>query len=410
MTRRVVITGMGTLNPCGSTVAETWENITNGRSGIRPITLFDTTNFPVTVGGEVKNFDPAKYMDAREARRRDRCQQLASATVQEAMQQAGLPITPDNAPRVAVIVSCAIGGGKSFSDAVVTLQEQGPRRLNVFTVPMFMSNGPSGLVGIDIGAKGPNFSVESACASGADGIGTAWNLIRAGVVEAAIAGATDASLVAVGVAAFARLGATTARLEGVPQPFDKERDGVVIGEGAALLVLEALEHAQQRGATILAELAGYASTSDAFHITAPAEDGASGALAMRLAVESAGLNLSDIGYINAHGTGTPLNDAAETVAIKRAFGDLAYRIPVSSTKSMTGHMMGATGALEAILCVQALRAGVLPPTINYHTPDPACDLDYVPNTAREVRLHAAISNSFGFGGHNAVLAFKAYRG
>lgn len=408
--RRVVITGMGTLNPVGHTVSETWNNLAHGRSGIAPITLFDTRNFLVKVAGEVKNFDPASYMEAREARRRDRYQQLASAASQEALATAGLTITPENATRVAVIVSSAVGGGQAFQDGVQALLESGPRRISPFMVPMFMANGASGLIGIDTGAKGPNFSVTSACASGADGIGMAWQMIRSGVVDAAIAGATEASIVPVGVGGFDRLGAMSHRSEGVPQPFDKERDGVVMGEGAAIVILEALEHAQARGAQILAELAGYAATSDAFHITAPAEDGASGAQAMLNALAAAALNLDQVDYINAHGTGTPLNDASETIAIKRAFGEKAYGLPVSSTKSMTGHMMGATGALEAIICVQAIRHNLIPPTINYRTPDPACDLDYVPNTARETPVRVALSNSFGFGGHNAVLVFKRFAG
>lgn len=408
MPRRVVITGLGTHNPCGHTVAETWEHLTQGRSGIGPITLFDTSNFAVKVGGEVKGFEPTRYMDAREVRRRDRCQQLATAAAQDAVKQAGLVITPENAHRVATLVSCAIGGGQSFQEGVQALLEHGPRRVNVFALPMYMPNGASGLVGIDLGTKGPNFSVNSACAAGADAIGMAWHLIRAGVVEAAVAGATEASLVPIGVAAFDRLGAISHRTEGIPQPFDKERDGIVPGEGAALLVLEALEHAQARGAEICAELAGYAATADAFHITAPAEDGGSGAYAMQQALAAAHLSPADIGYINAHGTGTPLNDAVETLAIKRVFGEAAYKIPVSSTKSMTGHMMGASGAFEAMVCVQAIRTGVLPPTINYRTPDPACDLDYIPNTARAVKIDAALSNSFGFGGHNAVLVIKRF--
>lgn len=408
MSPRIVITGLGTLNPVGHTVAETWDNLTHGRSGIAPITLFDTHNFLVKVAGEVKNFDPAKYMEAREARRRDRSQQLASAASQEALATAGLAITPENATRIAVIVSSAVGGGQAFQDGVQALLESGPRRISPFMVPMFMANGASGLIGIDTGAQGPNFSVASACASGADGIGMAWQMIRAGVVDAAITGATEASLMAVGVGGFDRLGAMTHRTEGVPQPFDKERDGVVMGEGAGILILESLEHAQARGANILAELAGYAATSDAFHITAPAEDGGGGAQAMLNALAQARLNLDEVDYINAHGTGTPLNDASETNAIKRAFGKQAYRVPISSTKSMTGHMMGATGALEAIICVQAIRHNLIPPTINYRTPDPACDLDYVPNTARETKVHVALSNSFGFGGHNAVLVIKRF--
>ena len=410
MSHRVVITGMGTLNPVGHNLKETWENITHGVSGVGPITLFDTQDFLVKIACEVKQFDPARYMNPKEARRRDRYQQLAIAACQEAFEMSGLVITEENAARVAVIVSSSIGGIKAFQDAVTTHLESGPRRVSPFTIPMLMSNGAGGLIAIDLGAKGPNFSVASACASGADGIGAAWQLIRIGGVDAAITGASEATIWEIGVSAFDRLGAMTHRPEGVPQPFDRERDGIVMGEGAAILVIEALEHAQARGAEILAELGGYAATGDAFHITAPADDGGAAAAAMRRAIEAAGLNPEDVDYINAHGTGTPLNDASECMAIKRAFGERAYEIPVSSTKSMTGHMMGATGALEAIFCVQAIRTSTLPPTINYHTPDPACDLDCVPNTAREARVDSAISNAFGFGGHNAVLAIKRFTG
>ena len=410
MAPRVVITGLGTINSLGHTVKETWENIVNGVSGLGPITAYDTTHFQVKTACEVKRFDPTQYMDAKEARRRDRYQQFAAAASQEALRQSGLRITEESAHRVAVIISSAVGGIRTTETAVRTLIDSGPRRINPFAIPMLMSNGASGLVGIDIGAKGPNFSVASACASGADGIGAAWMLIRAGMADAAITGASEATIVATGVGAFERLGAMTQRESGVPQPFDKERDGLVMGEGAAILILESLEHARARGAEILAELAGYAATADAFHITAPAEDGSSGALAMKNALRIAELNPGDIGYINAHGTGTPLNDAAETIAIKRAFGEQAYQIPVSSTKSMTGHMMGATGALEAIFCVQAIRTHALPPTINYRTPDPACDLDYIPNTARQAKVDVTMSNAFGFGGHNAVLVIRRFTG
>jgi beta-ketoacyl-acyl-carrier-protein synthase II len=408
MNRRVVITGLGTVNPCGLSVTETWANMSNGRSGIGPLTHFDASAWNVKVAGEVKNFDPTRYIEAKEARRRDRYQHFASAASQEALKQAGLTVTDENADRIAVIVSSAIGGVRAFEDGVRTLDAQGARRVNVFTIPMLMSNGAGGLIAIDIGARGPNFSVASACASGSDGIGSAWHLIRSGAVDAAITGASEAPIIDLGVAAFDRLGAMTHQTSGVPSPFDKDRDGLVMGEGAAVLILEALDHARARGADILAELAGYAATGDAYHITAPAETGGAGPVAIRRALESARLNPDDIGYINAHGTATPLNDASETVTIKKALGEAAYQIPVSSTKSMTGHMMGATGALEAILCVQAIRTGVLPPTINYHTPDPACDLDYIPNTARETQIHAAMSNAFGFGGHNSVLVIKRF--
>jgi 3-oxoacyl-[acyl-carrier-protein] synthase II len=408
MARRVVITGLGTINPTGHNVKASWDNITNGRSGIGLITNFDTSNFLVKAAGEVKNFDPAKFMEPREARRRDRYQQFATVAAREALAQSGLEITPANAPRVAVLISSAVGGIKAFQDGVRATFEEGPRKVNPFTIPMLMPNGAGGLVGIDIGAKGPNFSIASACASANDGMGIAWYLVASGMIDAAITGGSDATVVEIGISAFDRLGAMSHRSDGVPQPFDADRDGVVMGEGAGVLVIEALEHAQARGAHILAELAGYGATADAYHITAPSETGEMGAAAMQQALDAAGLNGEDLDYISAHGTGTPLNDASETAGVKRAFGERAYSIPISSTKSMTGHMMGATGAVEAVFCVQVINTGVVPPTINYHTPDPACDLDYVPNTAREVKVDAAISNAFGFGGHNAVLAFKRF--
>jgi 3-oxoacyl-(acyl-carrier-protein) synthase len=298
-----------------------------------------------------------------------------------------------------------------LQEGILTVKNEGPRRVSPFLIPMLMANGPAGMIGIDYGFRGPSFSVVSACASGADGIGTAWMLLRSGVIDAAVTGGAEATITEIGVSAFDRLGAMSRRNEDysmTPQPFDRNRDGLVMGEGAGVLVLERESFARARGANILAELAGYASTADAFHITAPAENGAGGARAMQLALESAGLNREDVDYINAHGTATPLNDLAETRAIKEAFGDFAYNIPVSSTKSMTGHMMGATGALEAIFCVQAIRESLLPPTIHYETPDPECDLDYVPNQARSKKVRAALSNAFGFGGHNAVLVIRAY--
>jgi beta-ketoacyl-acyl-carrier-protein synthase II len=410
MADRVVITGLGTVNPIGLNVRDTWEGIVAGRTGIAPITNFDTTDFLVKVAGEVKGFDPTRYMEPKEARRRDRFQQFATVAAEQALAQSGLPINEDNADRIAVIVSSAIGGVKSFQDSVRIIFDTGPRRVNAFTIPMMMPNGAGGLIAIDHGLRGPNMSVASACATANDSIGLAWSLIRSGVVEAAVTGGSDATVWEVGIASFDRLGAMSHRTEGIPQPFDKDRDGVVMGEGAGVLVIESLEHARARGAEILAELAGYAATGDAYHITAPAENGVTGARAMRKALESAHLNPEDLGYISAHGTGTPLNDAAETTAVKVAFGERAYQIPISSTKSMTGHLMGATGAVEAIFCVQAMCTETLPPTINYRTPDPACDLDYVPNTARRARIQAAISNAFGFGGHNAVLAFRRFTG
>lgn len=411
MLEKIVITGMGAITPIGHSVDETWTNIVDGISGVGPITLFDASDFIVQIACEVKDFRPEEYMGVREARRRDRFQQFSAVAVKEAIQQAGLQGAHIDPSRVAVILSTAIGGLQSLSDNFEILREQGARRLSPFLIPMLMSNGAAGLVSIDYGFSGPSFSVVSACASGADGIGTAWNLLRSGTADVAIAGASEATITPLGIGAFDRLGALTRRNQEssmVPQPFDKNRDGLVMGEGAAIVVLETETHARNRGADILAVLAGYASTADAFHITAPAENGAGGAAAMRMAIDIAGINPEQVDYINAHGTATELNDLSETRAIKAAMGELAYNIPVSSTKSMTGHMMGATGALEAIFCVQAIRDAVVPPTIHYQTPDPECDLDYVPNQARSIPVRVALSNAFGFGGHNAVLVLQEY--
>jgi beta-ketoacyl-acyl-carrier-protein synthase II len=413
MTRRVVITGTGALTPLGLTVKESWEAATNGKSGVGPITAFDASNFLVKIAAEVKNFDPVKYMDPKEARRRDRFEQLATAAAKEALAESGLVITDSNAGRVGVFVGSGAGGIISLQEGVETISTSGPRRVDPFTIPKLMANGAAGLIAIDTGAKGPTMAIVSACASGADSIGMAFKLIRGGEIEAAIAGASEAAVSSVGIGAFDRLGAMSRRNDdysNTPQPFDKNRDGLVMGEGAAILILEELEHAKARNAHIIAELAGYAATGDAFHITAPEEKGVGSAAAMRLALQDAKLDVSDVGYISAHGTGTPLNDAAETRAIKAAFGPKAYDVPVSSTKSMTGHIMGMTGALEVIFCALAIRDGVLPPTIHYQTPDPECDLDYIPNTAREKQVSTAISNAFGFGGHNAVLAVNGFNG
>src|SRR5215216_7543731 len=408
---RVVITGMGTVNPLGLTVEESWRNVINGVSGVGPITLFDPSELNVHFAAEVKGFQPDRYMDAKEARRRDRFEQLGTAAANDAVTSSGLEITEANASRIGVLVSSAIGGIKSLQDAVITNYTEGPRRVSPFLIPMLMPNGAAGMIAIDLQIKGPCFSVASACASGSDGIGTAWLMLKAGMLDAALAGGAETTVCNVGVAAFDRVGAMSRRNDDysmAPQPFDKNRDGLVMGEGAAVVVLERESDAKARGANILAELAGYGATADAFHVTAPHEQGAGGSAAMRMALDSAKANTDELGYINAHGTGTPLNDQSETRAIKAAFGEAAYQIPISSTKSMTGHMMGATGALEVIFCVQAIREGILPPTIHYETPDPECDLDYIPNEAREKKIDLAISNAFGFGGHNAVLAIRKY--
>jgi beta-ketoacyl-acyl-carrier-protein synthase II len=413
MQERIVITGMGTVNPLGLDVKESWTSAAAGTSGVAPITLFDSraANLQVHIAAEVKNFAPENFMDAREARRRDRFEQFAITASKEALSGSGLEITEKNAGRIGVIISSAIGGLHSLQEATLTNYKEGPRKVSPFMIPMLMANGGAGMAAIEFGIKGPCFSVASACASGADGIGTALMMLRTGMIDAALTGASEATITSTGVAAFDRVGAMSRRNDDysmTPQPFDKNRDGLVMGEGAAVLVLERESDAKARGANILAELAGYGATADAFHVTAPHEKGEGGAAAMLMALKSANANIDEVGYINAHGTGTSLNDQSETRAIKAAFGELAYKIPISSTKSMTGHMMGATGALEAVFCVQAIREGILPPTIHYETPDPECDLDYIPNKAREAKISLAISNAFGFGGHNAVLAIRKF--
>jgi 3-oxoacyl-[acyl-carrier-protein] synthase II len=411
MPERVVITGMGAITPLGLTVPQSWNNVIMGVSGVGPISQFDSSDLLVHIACEVKDFHPEEYMDPKEARRRDRFEQFAAVAARQAIQESGVEFNEQNSGRVGVLISSAIGGLNATFDIYETMSQFGPRRISPFSIPMLMSNGAASLVTLDYGLHGPSFSIASACASGADAIGMASLFLRAGLIDIAIAGASDATISKPGVATFDRLGALSRRTDNInatPQPFDLHRDGLVMGEGAAVLVMERESHARQRGADILAELAGHGSTSDAFHITAPADDGLGGAQAIRLALRNAGVNPDEVGYINAHGTGTELNDLSETYAIKGAFGEQAYKIPVSSTKSMTGHMMGATGALEAIFCVQAVREGHLPPTINYQTPDPRCDLDYIPNQGREKKISVAISNAFGFGGHNAVLVIRAY--
>lgn len=414
MPEKVVITGLGTICSVGHNVTESWEALIHGVSGIAPITAFDASDLGVKVAGEVKDFKPENYLPPKEARRRDRYQQLAAVAAREAITQAGLDPAQVNPHRVGVVISSSIGGFRTIQDAVYQLRDEGPHRLSPFTIPMLMANGAAGLVGIDYGFKGSALSVASACASGADGLGVAWILLRAGMLDAVVAGASESTITRVGIASLERTGAMSRRQPTepgfgcVPQPFDRHRDGLVMSEGAAVLVLETESHARKRGAPILAELAGYGSTADAYHITSPLEDGSGGARAIRNALEIANILPEEVDYINAHGTATVMNDICETRAIKSVFGDRAYTIPVSSTKSMTGHMMGATGALEAVVCVKTILEGIIPPTIHYQDPDPECDLDYVPNVAREKKVRVAVSNAFGFAGHNAVLVLREY--
>ncbi|MCL5997027.1 MAG: beta-ketoacyl-ACP synthase II [Chloroflexi bacterium] len=411
--RRVVITGIGAVTPVGLDMPSTWDALINGRSGVAAITRFDSSNLPVHVGCEVKNFDPVKAVDPKELRRTDLFEQYAITAAKEALHDAQLTITSEVAEETGIVIGSSIGGLQSLLNQYDVLREQGPRRLNPFCIPMVMSNGASGMVAIELGAKGPSYSPTSACATSNDAIGQAAELIRRGAAKVVFGGGADATVSLIGIAGFDRLGALSHDNElpsKSPKPFDKNRTGVVIGEGACVMVLEELEFALARGARILAEIVGYGQTTDAFHVIAPAEGGAGAARAIKNALYQAELQPEDVDYINAHGTATPLNDIAETQAIKTVFGDHAYKVPISSTKSMTGHLMGATGALEAAVCVHAIRHGIIPPTINLKEPDPQCDLDYTPGEARKVHVDVAMNNSFGFGGHNAVVVFKRYDG
>jgi beta-ketoacyl-acyl-carrier-protein synthase II len=400
------------LTPCGGTAEESWDSIRNGRGGIGPITLFDASNSPVRIAGEVKNFRPEAYMNVKEIRRRDRFQQLITAAARMAMVDSGLEITDGNRDRTAVIIGSAVGGVTSYYNETMALNRHGDmRQITPFAIPMLMGNGGSALVSIEYGITGPSYVLTSACASGADCIGHAFDLIRLGRMDAALAGAGEAPVMQMGIAAFDRIGACSRDNDSPAtsvRPFSGDRAGLVFAEGAGVLVLEALDVAKARGATILAEIVGWGSTSDAFHITAPQGDGIGAARAVTLAMQDAGINPSDVSYINAHGTATQLNDAMETKAIKRVFGEHAYRVPMSSTKSMTGHGMGMTAAIEAGFSVLAIRDQVAPPTINLNVPDPELDLDYVPNVARDLKIDTVLTNSFGFGGHNVSLAFRRF--
>ncbi len=406
--RRVVITGVGLITPLGHNVPDTWSGILGGRSGLGPLTLVDHPQH--TIGGlcEVKEFDPAVYMDRKDARRRDRYQQLATVAANEAMRHSGLTITDDNRERIGITLGTGIGGMRTIIEQGEVLREGGMRRLNPFGITMIMPNGAAGMLAIDYGINGPTTTITTACAAGNDAVGHAFRSIRYGELDAILTGGTECIMTSIAIGGFERAGATSSKSSEAPQPFDANRDGLVIGEGAGCLVLESLEHARARGATILAEIVGYGQTTDAFHITAPPDDGSGAARAIRKALADGGVRPEEVDYVSAHGTATPLNDAAETKAIKTALGEHAYRTAVSSTKSMTGHIMGATGAIESVFCALAIRDQILPPTINYTTPDPACDLDYVPNVARPGRVRVCLNNAFGFGGHNAVLVIREF--
>ena len=413
MSRRVVVTGMGCISPVGNNVKETWDSILAGKSGAGIITHFDASKHKTRFAAEVKGFDPIVLFGQREARKMDRFTQFATAVAVEALEQSGLKIDEANRDRVGVMIGTGIGGIGSLLEQVEVMRERGPDRVSPFLVPMMISDSAAGMLAIRFGARGPNMAIATACASGNNAIGEALEIIRRGAADAMMAGGSEAALVPVAMAGMNVMTALSTRNDDpqtASRPFDKDRDGFLMGEGAGMLILESLEHAQARGANILCELTGYGTTDDAHHISAPAENGAGAAIAMKQALENANLDLRAVGYINAHGTSTPLNDKSETAAIKTVFGEQAYNVPISSTKSMTGHLLGASGAIEAVFCILAIREEILPATINYHTTDPECDLDYVPNQPRKASPKHVMSNSFGFGGHNATLIFSRFEG
>ena len=411
-TARIVITGLGALTPLGLDAASTWSACRSGTSGIGPITAFDASALPTRIAGEVKGFDAAATMGHKEARRSSRCSQLAIAAAREAIADSGINVR-EIGNDVGVLVSSGIGGLEVLERSVITLHESGVRRVSPFTVPAMIPDMPAGMIAIDTGAKGPNFAIVSACASGAHAIGEAAEWIRRGDATVVIAGGTEASITNIGIAAFDAMQALSTRNdepERASRPFDKDRDGFVMGEGAGIVILEEYEHARRRGARIYAEVSGYGATADASHITQPAPDGDGARRSILRAMQRAGKDAAEVGYINAHGTSTQLNDAAETRAVKAALGEAAATIPMSSTKSMHGHLLGAAGAVEAVITVMAIHDQFVPPTINLEEPDPECDLDYVPNNGRKARIDFALSTSFGFGGHNACLGFSRVDG
>jgi 3-oxoacyl-[acyl-carrier-protein] synthase II len=408
---RVVVTGLGLITSLGNDLATNWEALTQGKSGVGPITGYDTSDFRVHFGAEIKNFDPTLYMDRKEARRNDPYEQMAIATTKQALAQADLHITEENADDVGVYIGSGIGGLVTLHDQFRVLHEKGPSRISPFFINMMIIDGAPGIVSILTGARGPNWAAVSACATSGNTIGEAFETIRRGDAKAMIAGGAEKAVTPISMGAFDNMTALSRRNDdpqGASRPFDATRDGFVMGEGAGMLILEDLEFAKARGAQILAELVGYGSTADAHHVTAPAPGGAGLVRAMNVALRKANLRPDQVDYINAHGTSTQYNDGHETAAIKTCFGEYAYKVAVSSTKSMTGHTLGAAGAVESVISIMAIQTGIIPPTINLHHPDPDCNLDYVPNEARQATVNVAMSNSMGFGGHNTCLVFKRY--
>ena len=413
MRRRVVVTGLGCVSPLGLNLNETWAALLAGKSGAGPITRFDASKHKTRFAAEVKGFDPVALFGAREARKMDRFAQFAVAAAQEALDQSGLQITEENRDRVGVVVGTGIGGITTMIENYEALNERGPDRVSPFLIPMMIADSAPGILAIRTGARGPNLALATACATGSNAVGEAAEMIWRGAADAMIVGASESAVVPLAMAGMNVMTALSTRNESpetASRPFDKTRDGFLMGEGAGMVILESLESAQARGAKILCEFSGYGASDDAYHISAPAENGAGAALSMKLALEHAGLKPQDIDYINAHGTSTQLNDKSETAAIKTVFGEYAYKVPISSTKSMTGHLLGASGAVETAICARVLMENILPATINYQTPDPVCDLDYVPNTPRPAKPQHVMSNSFGFGGHNATIIMSRFEG
>ncbi len=411
MARRVVVTGVGLVSALGVGTEVTWQSLLAGKNGAAPITHFDTTGFPVTFAAEVKGFDPLRYVEKRDVKKMGLFIQFAMAASEFAMEQSGLKITPDIAERAGVYIGSGIGGFDVIEREHTELMKGGPRRISPFFIPASIVNLASGFVSIRWGAKGPNSATCTACSSSAHAVGDSFRLIQRGDADIMISGGAEAAITPMGVGGFASMRALSSRNdepEKASRPFDRDRDGFVIGEGSGILILEELGFALQRGATILGEVVGYGMSGDAFHITQPSEDADGAIRVMRNALKDAGIEPGQVDYINAHGTSTPFNDRLETKAIKAVFGDRAYQLPVSSTKSMTGHLLGGAGGLEAGISMLILRDQIIPPTINYENPDPECDLDYVPNQARRAEINCALSNSFGFGGTNAALVFKRY--
>ena len=408
---RVVVTGLGLITALGNDLASSWEALCQGKSGVAEITNFDTSEYRVHFGAEIKNFDPLLYIDRKEVRRNDPYEQIAIATTKQALAQAGLQITEENGDDIGVYIGSGIGGLVTMHEQFKILYSKGPDRISPFFINMMIVDGAPGIVSILTGAKGPNFAIVSACATSANTIGEAWETIRRGDAKAMIAGGAERGITPIAMAAFDNMRALSRRNDdpqGASRPFDATRDGFVMGEGAGMFILEDLDFARARGAKILAELIGYAATGDAYHVTEPAPEGAGLVRAMHRALQKAGLRPEQVDYINAHGTSTPYNDRTETQAIKACFGDHAYRLAISSTKSMTGHTLGAAGAVESVVSVMSILTGIIPPTINLHHPDPECDLDYIPNQARQATVNIAMTNSMGFGGHNACLIFKRF--